>query len=122
MTRQDLIDYCLSFPSAYEDYPFDDMTDGNSWAVMRHKVNKKSFALIYERGRKLCVNLKCEPLEAEFLRNVYKDVTPAYHMNKTHWNTVTTNGDVPIEELKRQIEHSYDLIKPKTRRYTYAKR
>ena len=24
MTRQELIDHCLTFPGAYEDYPFDD--------------------------------------------------------------------------------------------------
>ena len=116
MTRQELIDYCLTFPTAYEDYPFDDVTDAGAWTVMRHKANKKSFALIYERGGRLCVNLKCDPLEADFLRQIYEDVTPAYHMNKTHWNTVTTGGDVPDDALERMIERSYDLIKPRARR------
>jgi Fe-S-cluster-containing hydrogenase component 2 len=37
-------------------------------------------------------------------------------MNKVHWNTVTLDGDVPEDELKRLIEHSYNLIKPKHRR------
>jgi hypothetical protein len=36
----------LTYPAAYEDYPFDDFTDPDAWAVMRHKTNKKSFALI----------------------------------------------------------------------------
>lgn len=83
---------------------------------MRHNVNKKSFALIYERNGKLCINLKCEPLEADFLRQAFMDVTPAYHMNKVHWNTVTLGGDVPDAELLRMIERSYDLIKPKARK------
>lgn len=113
MTRSDLISFCLTFPSAYEDYPFDDMTDDHAWTVMRHRGNKKSFALIYERHGKLCVNLKCEPMEADFLRKVFADVTPAYHMNKTHWNTVTLGGDVPEEDIMRMVERSYDLIKPK---------
>lgn len=60
MTRRELIDYCLSLPLAYEDYPFDDVVDDGAWTVMRHKANKKSFALIYERHGKLCVNLKCD--------------------------------------------------------------
>ena len=116
MTRQELINYCLAFPAAYEDYPFDDITDPGKWTVMRHGVNKKSFALIYERYGKLSVNLKCDPFEADFLRQAFDDVTPAYHMNKTHWNTVTLGGDVSEDELKRMIERSYYLIKPKVRK------
>ena len=113
MTRQELINRCLTFPTTYEDYPFDDVKDAGAWTVMRHQTNKKSFAFIYERGGRLCVNLKCDPFEADFLRRQYKGVTPAYHMNKTHWNTVTVGFDVPKEEILRQIEKSYDLIKPK---------
>jgi predicted DNA-binding protein (MmcQ/YjbR family) len=111
MNERELIDYCLTLPDAYEDYPF-----GEGWCVMRHRKNKKGFAHIYERYGGLCVNLKCEPLEADFLRQAFADVTPAYHMNKTHWNAVTLGGDVPEEELKRMVGRSYDLIKPKTRK------
>ena len=118
-TRQDIIDYCLAFPAAYEDYPFADIKfqkrDLGIWTVMRHRTNKKSFAHIYERHGKLCVNLKCEPLEADLLRQMFTDVTPGYHMNKTHWNTVTIGGDVPKDMLWRMIESSYDRIKPKAR-------
>ncbi|HBR34608.1 MAG TPA: hypothetical protein DD734_08235 [Firmicutes bacterium] len=116
MTRQELIDFCLTFPAVYEDYPFDDIIDAGAWTVMRHRTNRKGFAHIYERNGKLCVNLKCEPLEADFLRQAFADVTPAYHMNKVHWNTVTLGGDVPGDELKRMVERSYDLIKPKVRK------
>jgi len=116
MTRQALIDFCLTFPTAYEDYPFDDIADAGAWTVIRHRANKKSFALIYERHGKLCVNLKCEPFEADLLRQAFADVMPAYHMNKVHWNTVTLGGDVPEEELKRMVGNSYDLIRPKVRR------
>ncbi len=113
MTRQDLINFCLAFPAVYEDYPFDDISDPRAWTVMRHKTNRKSFALIYERNGKLCINLKCNPFEADILRQIFVGVTPAYHMNKTHWNTVIVGGDLPTEEIKRMIEDSYSLIKPK---------
>jgi predicted DNA-binding protein (MmcQ/YjbR family) len=115
MTRRELIDFCLTLPAAYEDYPFDDIIDAGAWTVMRHKTNRKGFAHIYERNGKLCANLKCDPLEADFLRQAFADVTPAYHMNKEHWNTVTLGGDVPDEEFKRMVANSYDLIKPKAR-------
>jgi len=57
MTRQELIDLCLTFPGAYEDYPFDDITDPGKWAVMRHQGNRKSFVLIYERGGHLYASI-----------------------------------------------------------------
>jgi predicted DNA-binding protein (MmcQ/YjbR family) len=121
ITRPENIDFSLSLPSAYEDYPFDDGGGAEgAWTVMRHRVNKKSFALIYERHGKLCVNLKCEPMEADLLRQIFESVTPGYHMNKTHWNTVTVGGDVPTEELRGMIERSYDLIKPKMRKRKHA--
>lgn len=65
MTRQELIDFCLTMPLAYEDYPFDEIADAGAWTVMRHQANKKSFAFIYERNERLCVNLKCDPFEAD---------------------------------------------------------
>jgi predicted DNA-binding protein (MmcQ/YjbR family) len=114
--RQEIIDFCLTFPAAYEDYPFDNIKDIGIWTVMRHSANKKSFAQIYERHGRLCVNLKCDPFEADFLRQAFEDVTPAYHMNKTHWNTVWLGGDAPDDELRRMIEYSYNLIKPKVRK------
>jgi len=110
-----LIDLCLSFPAVYEDYPFDKMTGPAVWAVMRHRTNKKTFAMIYERDGKLCINLKADPLEADFLRQAFADVTPGYHMNKTHWNTIILGGDVSTDNLKQMITQSYDLIKPKTK-------
>ena len=116
MIREELIGFCLTFPAVYEDYPFDSIVDAGAWTVMRHRTNKKSFALIYERNGKLCVNLKCDPFEADFLRQTFKDFTPAYHMNKVHWNTVQIGGDVSDDELKRMIERSYDLTAHKKSR------
>ncbi|MDR2946147.1 MAG: MmcQ/YjbR family DNA-binding protein [Candidatus Adiutrix sp.] len=116
MTRRKLIAYCLSLPHSYEDYPFGGDASVGGWTVMRHGANKKGFAHIYERNGRLCVNLKCEPLDADFLRQLFTHVAPAYHMNKTHWNTVTLGGDVPDDELRRLIARSYDLVKPKERK------
>jgi len=31
MTRQDIIDFCMTFPATYEDYLFDDITDPGKW-------------------------------------------------------------------------------------------
>ncbi len=41
----------------------------------------------------------------------YPTVTPGYHMNKKHWNTVLLDGSVPDKEVFSWIDHSYNLIK-----------
>lgn len=108
ITKEQLIEYCLTYPACYLDYPFDE-----EWAVMRHLKNKKAFAFIYHRNNQLCINLKCEPMEADFYRNVYPCITPAYHMNKTHWNTVIVDGSMTLEELAPFIDKSFRLTQPK---------
>jgi predicted DNA-binding protein (MmcQ/YjbR family) len=114
LSKRELIRYCLTFPGAYEDYPFDeDSASDGAWTVMRHRANKKSFAFIFERAGLININLKCEPMYADLLRSVYPSVIPAYHMNKVHWNGVIIDGSVPDDELFSWIGQSYDLIKPK---------
>ncbi len=111
MTRRELITLCLSYPGVVEDYPFhDDVADPNAWAVLRHGPGQKAFAFIFERGG-LCVNLKCEPMQADFLRKVYPGVQPAYHMNKQHWNSVYPDT-LPVEELRAMLNDSYRLTLP----------
>jgi predicted DNA-binding protein (MmcQ/YjbR family) len=116
MTRQAIIGYCLTFPAAYEDYPFDAVADENATAVMRHKGNKKSFALIMKRSVELYLNLKCAPLDGDFLRSAFRSIIPGWHMNKNHWITVVMDSDVPDDLTKTLIGQSYDLIKPKVRK------
>lgn len=116
MTRQELIAWCLEYPDAYEDYPFgSDAAGGAVWTAMRHVSNKKTFAFLFERGG-LCVNLKCEPARADLQRQLFDGVTAAYHMNKTHWNTVRVDSDVPEDILLQLIDDSYAITAPKIRR------
>lgn len=110
--RRKWIAFCLSLPGAYEDYPFSD----SNWTVMRHHENAKTFALIYERGGQMHINVKCEPLQAAFFRQVYPAVTPGYHMNKTHWNTLTLDGSIPVQELQGMIVDSFRLTAPPQKR------
>ena len=56
------------------------------------------------------VNLKCDPDLALDLRDRYEQVTPGYHMSKRHWNTVEIDGGIPVVELRRMIDHSYELV------------
>ena len=109
--RQEIIDLCLNYPGAYEDYPFHDP----NWCVMRHKGTKKTFAYIYEREGHLWVNVKCDPQWRDFWRSTYAAVTAGWHQNKEHWNTVILDGSIPDKDIKRMILESYDLITGKIR-------
>ena len=104
-TRKELIAYCLTFLTAYEDYPFDDF----NWTVMRRRDTTKGFAWIFERNGQLWINLKSEPEWGRFWRGSYESVLPAYHMNKEHWISVILDGTVPEEDLKTMIGDSYRL-------------
>ena len=46
---------------------------------------------------------------ADFWRAAYPAVTPGWHMNHTHWNTVEVNAGVPPEDLCEMISDSYRL-------------
>ena len=56
------------------------------------------------------VSLKCEPGLAVQLRAVHPEITGAWHMNKTHWNGVRLDGNLPAEMIRDMVEDSYDLV------------
>ncbi|MGX5173866.1 MmcQ/YjbR family DNA-binding protein [Aliikangiella sp. IMCC44653] len=103
MTESELLSYCRSKLAVTEGYPFGE-------GILVFKVANKMFAIVSQADDPIRVNLKCDPAEALALRDVFESVIPGYHMNKVHWNTVITQGDVPDGELKRQIDNSYQLI------------
>jgi len=94
---------CSAKPGAVEDYPF-----GDDVAVF--KVAGRIFALVPLGGAPGSVSLKCDPDLAVGLRGRYAGVTPGYHLNKRHWNTVALDGSVPSEDVLDLIDHSYDLV------------
>ena len=51
-----------------------------------------------------------DPILALELREQFESVLPGYHMNKKHWNTVIFDGSIQETELKKMIDHSYDLV------------
>lgn len=105
-------DHCLMQLQSIEDFPFGP-------DIYVYKVVGKIFAILSESlvprvgatNTKLAsINLKCDPTEALMLRQIFPAVTPGYHMNKQHWNTVLLDGSVPENEIKRMIENSYALV------------
>ena len=96
-------EYCLSKACATESTPFGP-------DVLVFKVSGKMFALAALDELPTTVNLKCDPDLALELRDRYEQVTPGYHMNKKHWNTVEIESGIPDPELRKMIDHSFDLV------------
>nr|WP_297707786.1 methylated-DNA--[protein]-cysteine S-methyltransferase [uncultured Butyrivibrio sp.] len=105
-TREEALNYGLSFPDTYQEAPFHDQ----NWQLIRVKKSKKAFLWTYEKDGYINLNLKVDPEWRDLWRRTYKSVLPAYHQNKEHWNTVILNGSVPEDVIKRMIAESYDLV------------
>ena len=43
------------------------------------------------------------------LRATHADIRPAWHQNKTHWNSLYLDGDVGDDLIRELTDHSYDL-------------
>lgn len=102
MNIEDFREYCLTFNGVTEGYPFDEDT-------LVFKVMDKMFAMAdvenFDR-----INLKCDPVKAAMLRDLYPEVKPGYHMNKRHWNSIDPKGELDEVLIKEWIEDSYNLV------------
>lgn len=96
-------EYCLRKKSVTEEFPFGPET-------LVFKVNGKIFLLSGLDEKPFSFNVKCNPDRAIELREKYEEVTPGYHMNKKHWNTVNADGRISAKELLEMIDHSYNLV------------
>jgi predicted DNA-binding protein (MmcQ/YjbR family) len=94
--------YCIAKKGVTEEFPFDNKT-------LVFKVMGKMFALC-DVDEFESFNLKCDPEKAIELREKYEGIKPGYHMNKKHWNTITSVSDVPDNLSMQLIDHSYDLV------------
>jgi predicted DNA-binding protein (MmcQ/YjbR family) len=103
MNIEELRAYCMHKPGVSEEFPF-----GESTIVF--KVAGKIFALADLESSPLSFNLKCDPELAVQLRDTYSCVTPGYHMNKKHWNTVIADGTVSLRMLEEWVDNSYRLV------------
>ncbi len=100
-------EYCENKKAVTASFPFDQNT-------LVFKVMNKMFLLTglssWEENKPF-INVKCDPEKAIELREQYEQtVTGAYHMSKTHWNSIYLDGVLSQQEICGWIDHSYDLI------------
>ena len=103
MEIEKLQSYLLNKKGSFEEFPFGP-------EVMVYKVMGKMFALVFWGESLLRINLKCDPDLAMHFRAMYKAITPGYHMNKRHWNTITLDGSISDKEIFSMIDDSYNLV------------
>lgn len=99
----DLRPYLIGKPGASEDYPFGPET-------MVFKVAGKLFALVGLDARPLRLSLKCDPLQADQLREAYAAIGLPRYLDKRHWITITLDGSVPNETVRALVDQSYALV------------
>ena len=105
-TREEVLEYGLSFPDTYQEAPFHD----DNWQLVRVKGSKKAFLWTYEKDGYINLNVKVNPEWRDFWRSTYQAVIPGYHQNKEYWNTIILNGTIPVDDIKRMIAESYDIV------------
>ena len=103
LKKEDIVKYCQKKTFATSDFPFDD-------EVMVFRIFNKIFALINVKSKNCNVSLKCNPELAEILREEYNGVTPGYHLNKKHWNSIDCESGIPDKKIEEMIDHSYMMV------------
>jgi predicted DNA-binding protein (MmcQ/YjbR family) len=102
LLRDDLRRQLSAQPGSSEEEPFGP-------GVWVYKVCGKVFALLTQDGPTR-LSLKCDPVRAQELRAAFAAITPGYHLNKEHWNTLELPGGLPPALVDELILHSHDLV------------
>ena len=102
MEAEEIRDYCLRKKAVTESFPFDLET-------LVFKVGGKIFLLISLEEQPATFSAKANPEWSEELREEFSQINGAYHMNKTHWNSVVCEG-LKQDLILKLIDHSYDLV------------
>ena len=103
MNLEEFRKYCLLKKGSSENLPFDETT-------LAFRVSNKIFAITDLERLPFRVNLKSAPERAIELRERYECITPGYHMNKKHWNSIEPEGNIADDIMIELIDHSYELV------------
>lgn len=109
MDAKELRALCLDFENVLE---FQMPRDLDS-IFFKHGESGKWYAFLFFLKDRLCLNVKVDPMDSSMLCELYKGITPGWHMNKRHWITIDVNSDVPLKEIKYHLSQSYAMTKGK---------
>lgn len=103
MNIEEIRDFCLNFKGVTEEMPF-----GPETVVF--KVMGKMFMLMPLDVEDLRICIKNTPEKNYELRGEYTNIFGAFHMNKSHWNTLIIDFNTKNDLVKLLITESYDLV------------
>lgn len=113
MTVDELVKIVISESNGYVSFPFnkDLAKDKIVWHIIKHRHNDKIYGMVFEKEQHLYLNVKLTIEHGQELRQLM-GVTPGYHMNKVHWNTINVNQtELSHKELLGVIRESVQLTK-----------
>lgn len=103
MNIEEVRTFCLSLKNVTEDMPFGDDT-------LIFRVENKIFLALSLDNIEPKIAIKGNPDTNIELREKYSSVVPAYHWNKTYWNNIMLEGDMPTSGITYWIENSYNEV------------
>jgi predicted DNA-binding protein (MmcQ/YjbR family) len=104
MKFDDFKKYCLSFTLAKEEAPY-----RGSNHLIAYTVMNKVFAIANPDSFEY-INLKCDPVKAAMLRNLYEEVAPSQYVDQQQWNRVNLQGVLDETIIYEWIRDSYELV------------
>lgn len=91
MNIEEVRKYCLSLPDTEEAMPY-----GKDWDAFR--VGGKIFLHICLEVPIPTIAVKLLPERGEELREEYNAFSPAFHLNKKHWNDIFIEGSFTLKK------------------------
>jgi len=102
MTLEEYVSFCQSLPYSESSFPFDK-------TALVFKVCEKMFSLTSIDTFEI-ITVKALPEDVIDLCERYEGITPGYYMNKKHWISIETRGNIPDPMIKQLINNSYNLV------------
>ncbi len=102
MIAEEIREYCLAKKGVTEGFPFNE-------TALVFKVGGKMFLLMALDTQPLVFSAKNKEDDNQELREKYYQISGAYHMNKTHWNSIVCEG-LKSDLIKKLIDDSYELV------------
>jgi len=104
MTWDELVDYCMAKPGAWQDEPWED--------DIVAKIGGKIFAFLGSPPGG-GVGVKCgasREVADEWLHRYPDDASVMPYIGRSGWNNLRLGGAIPDEELLEAIDASYDAV------------
>jgi predicted DNA-binding protein (MmcQ/YjbR family) len=104
MTWDELLEYCLAKPGAWQDEPWD--------GDIVTKVGPKIFAF-FGAAPGASVGVKCGPnreVADEWLKRYPGDASVMAYIGRSGWNNLQVGGAIPADDLLEAVDASYDAV------------